>query len=425
MKKVLTSFLSLLLLTQSVAVYAYKKPKPEEYTDLSFFSIPRLSEEAVARQCEKSFRKKRLCDKFIEEGGENLAFNPIYNLKAVICAEQYGSTGKSPKNVCLQHKEYGVKRASAWEAYYNAFWNETGEYWEMPPEQIYDKYEAVAKDIDLLWNINPDYQDLLKAEVVEILATAAGITLCAYWLGAVAAPFLEAHGFHIAAQIASLVPFITTGRGIGSLAGKDILSALRLIKQALSSGFFWGDLGISMAYVTLDIALVDAGFYVMKETSESFKLIQQHVNIGYSMQNRNFLVELVDAISGEGKAITKKSEDELKQDKEILEAKQEVKEELEKVLKQQGWGGNTLKHREAVVTLYALEYIRAEMADMSDYHRYREAAMDIAQIYLSEELSNLPDRKELFLMVEAAHNAKLKKREEMLNEAISGGVLYQ
>ena len=96
-------------------------------------------------------------------------------------------------------------------------------------------------------------------------------------------------------------------------------------------------------------------------------------------------------------------------------------------MEEEGWGSDKLVHRDAVVTLYALEYIRSEMADMSDFLRYREAAIDLAQIYFSGDLTNLyEDRLELFNMLDEARETALEetaKRAEKVQEQLDGAVL--
>ena len=76
----------------------------------------------------------------------------------------------------------------------------------------------------------------------------------------------------------------------------------------------------------------------------------------------------------------------------IYALKEELEQALKTALDKQGWQDDTeegyLKHIEAVVTLHALQFIRAEMADLTDPLRYKVAANDFAQVFYSEDSSN-------------------------------------
>ena len=378
MKRLISILLSLLLLNQSVLVYAQGRDvSADNQPDLSFFSIPRLPKAEVNRQCQFRFMR----------------------------------------DVCAEYRKFGVKRSEAWEAYDTAYWSQQGAYWKLSPSQLYDKYEAVSKDIAHLWEINPEYIDMKRGERITKIIIAWDITVIAVLAGTVIAPILEGAGLHMAAQVSSLLPN-TAGVG-GAIAGKSIRMILRGILQKMATGIFWADVGVSLAYMVVDTLFVEGAFYLFRQTATELEALQGDINIEYAMKSRGLLQEII------GANLSEADQKELEKNKdEIYNLNQELKRSVKKALEEQGWGENKLVQREAVVTLYALEYIRAEMADMSDSLRYREAAIDISQVYFSGDLTNLyEDRLELFNMLSDAYWKKIedqKARAEKILDMYDG-----
>lgn len=383
MRKIISLILSLLLLNQSVLVYAQgltSMSNENKRPNIEFFSIPRLSEVEIAKQCQFKFNRK----------------------------------------ICEQYYKYGIDRQKAWNVYDRAFWNNQGEYWQLSPSELYDKYEQVAEGIGLLWTINPEYIDMKRGERISKIIIAWDITVIALLAGTVVAPILEAHGFHMAAQIAALVP--NTSAVGGAIGERSIRAILKTLLEKLTTGHFWADLGLSFAYMIVDGLFVEGAFYMFRQTAKELDSLQETVNSQYAVKHRNLLNEIINP------DLTKEEKEELENNqKEIYNLKTEVKEALKQALEKGGWGDDPYIHREAVITLYALEYIRAEMADVSDSHRYREASVDIAQVYFSGELTQLiEDRYELWKEINDAYNAKLeedRERAKKIAERLDGPVL--
>ena len=396
MRRIISLVLSLLLISQSALVYAQapSSVQQKERPNLEFFSIPRLPASEIEEQCRFRFNRK----------------------------------------VCEQYNLYGVDRQKAWDQYEYAFDNyKNTKYWAMSPSELYEEYEKVATDIGYLWSINPEYIDLKRGETITKIIIVWDITVIAVLAGTVIAPILEAHGFHLAAQISSVLPVETAGGG--AVAGKTIVgriinSLIRAIK-ALRTGHAWADLGISLAYMAVDTLFVEGAFYMYRATFSELATLQDFTNLAYAVQSRELLSEILDP------KLSEEDQEELKKnEKEIHKLHKELKEALKQALEEEGWGEDPLIHRETVVTLYALEYIRAEMADMSDSMRYREAAVDTAQIYFSKnELTNLiDDRYALWHAIEEAYYSKLEESRERAKEIqerldssvlnLSGGTPY-
>ncbi len=404
MKRLVSILLSLLLLNQSVLVYAEGGGISRVYKpDMSFFDIPRLPKAKVKKQCELVFMELEECRKNV----------PIYKninnvfdkMKIAFCLEKYGTDFfENPHDECTVYDKYGVTRAKAWEAYERAYWGEEGKYWQMSPAELDKKYEEVSKDIGILWNLNPEYRKKRKEEVFTKIIIATIVVIVAIKVGAVMAPMLAEMGFSMSAQAAAVLPF----------ESKEIILPLRFVIQSASTRF-WVDLGITMAYMAMDGIFVESAFSVMNDLNEE---LQGHVNTGYAIETRNLLSEI------NGSKLSERDKKEIEEKaEEIFSLNQELKRIVKKALREQGWKDDTMEHklvhRESIVTLYALEYIRAEMADLSDPHRYREAAMDIAQVYFSGSLTNLhEDRKEVYLLAKEAYDARQAIEQKRYKEHI-------
>ncbi len=431
MRKIISLVLSLLLVSQSALVYAQGAPSAGNidysiYKDMmidgSFYNIPRSSRMMVDSECAGDMEQKRLCDEFIATYNPTLCADPACARKYIKCTKVYGAYNHNPESICLQYYKYGVDRAKAWDAYRLSIKNEEGEYYNLSPSEIYDKYEQVAKDIAHLWNINPEYVEEKRDEKIIAIVTGIGILSVAVYAGLVVSPILQKAGLGMSAQIASVLPLKAAESGGG------ILGFLRSLVGAFRTGKFlaWADLGLSVGWIITDTVFVGSTYEVVFDLYEGLYSMQDHVDTDLAVRSRNLLAEII-------KTVSKVEEEyreiqELKQEKnaeEIAALKLELREEIEKALQERDWGNHSWAQTEAVVTLYALEYIRAEMADMSDPERYREAAIDLVQLYFSPgEMTDLErNRAELFFLAAEARAAAAKNKKYEVQQKILKHVL--
>ena len=425
MKRILSLILSCILLLQPT-VFAYSpstgggttldasasdKTKLSGQIDTSFFSIPRLSQDDVEKSCKKDLGDLQLCQETFKD------INVLSERNVGMlwwCESTFGKDFKNnPRDICHMYKKHGVNRGAAWDAYEKASdpWEREGEYWQLSPSEIYDKYEQVSKDIAVLWDINPEYVQLKKQDRLNKVAMGIVVAIIAYEAGIILAPVLEGMGFPMSAQIASIVPFEARG----------IVSPLKFAIQAARTRF-WVDLGITLSYMAMDTVFVESAFHVLSKLTEELQSeIQYNLDTGYTVETRNLLVEIVNNAS---QTAANQQEQE-----EIYRLNQELKEEVKKSIKTSDWSScSTGKKREAIVTLYALEYIRSEMADISDAFRYREAAIDLAQVYFSGDLTDLhTDRLEVYNIAKKAYDARKeieRKKIEKKNEERFGRLSF-
>lgn len=373
--------LSLILASQSVFVYAQGGgvSNADNQPDMSFFGIPRLPKAEIERLCKFRFER----------------------------------------HICEQYYKYGIEREMAWAAYKNAFDNEKGGYWSLSPSELYDKYKEVAKDIQYLWNINPEYKDYVRGWSIAIgIIIFDGFVLSMLEAYAVA-PLFTKVGSRIVLRNVSL---------------KQIFS--QLISK-LSLGSFWRNLGITLGLAVADTIFIGSAFHALQQTSAELDSLEEYrvtpeyaktkgtfqdsVTVEYAIKSHDLLREII------GIELTEEEQKELEKNKnEIYNSKREFEQALKKALEEQGWG-DSLTKRDSVITLYALEYIRAEMADMSDPLRYREASIDIAQIYFSGNVTDLhDDRLGLFNLLDEARRILHEERNEETQkviDALDGSVL--
>jgi len=226
-------------------------------------------------------------------------------------------------------------------------------------------------------------------------------------IGAAVGPILTNAGFKISGAIIEVVPagvaqeIITTGVSIRAI--------LQTLKTAVGTVRFWADLGLTFVLMTGDALVAEGAFYTFGQLDNELQDILLDHEVGSNaVKTRDLLKEILDSSSSS-------SDPALEAD--IKDLKNRTEQELQLYFNM-GWQNDTLEHRvlhrEAVVTLYALEYIRAEMANLKDYLRFRKAAVDIGQVYLSGNLTNLIDREELHEMIKAAViQREIKERAQM------------
>ena len=319
------------------------------------------------------------------------------------------------KDICDLHYKYGVKKAEAWDNYYYAYVTpDLTDYWSETPMDLYKKYGAVADEIGFLWNKNPEY---INARVVSILRKLL-ITMASVWtaviIGAAVGPVLTQAGFPIAGSFAQIIPTGTgASAGVASKAvGFSIKGILNSLITKVTTARFWGDIGLTLVVMAADAALVEGTIWTFYTLDAELQLIQSETATGKKViKTRHLLQEMM------GYNLTQEQKDEVNnEEKEIEKLSADLKSKFEEAIREDNtWGDMTntqayLLHREAVVTLYALEYLRAELSDLSDKMRYRSGAVDLAAIYLSEDLLKLSDPRETHEMVKEAYNTSEQKK---------------
>ena len=433
MKRLMSIILSLILASQSVLVYAQAGGTSAiDDKDYSFFGIPRDTREYVETKsdCKFNFKSRRYCEKFIAKGAENFDYYKVVMAKLVNCSAIYGVKGKKkpdiykgdhPMDKCVLYERYGTKREQAWQAYLDAK-QLRGEYWKLSPAELYKKYDDVAQDIKHLWNENPDYKAHKASNFMDNMIVTAIIIVILVNTGDILGPKLAEKGLNISAGFSSFKPLETVKRATKVLSTADkglVLNALGAVKGAVTSGIFWADIGVTVAYLFTDIVFTLGAFYAMQSLSDDFKSLREDVTYLDNVKRRNLLVETVDFIKAEQEKAIQNSDDK-KTDEDIVAENKALKEEVIKSLEGADWGQTRQQVIDnAVFDLYALEYLRAEMADLSDYHRYREAVIDFMSIYFPDKMENIEklkkrhliirleeDRKSLYDDVKKAHDAK-------------------
>ena len=373
MKNILGIILSSILLLQST-VFAYSSSTG---SDTSFFSIPRLSESEIQKQCSYRFNRK----------------------------------------ICEQYYKYGKLRAQAWDAYDYSYGNaEHSEYYKLSAAELYEKYEQVIKDINYLWSINPEYKDMKLGEWITKAIIAWDIFAVALIAGAAVAPSLQAVGYTNSANTAQLFGSFSNKSFQFASVIKSVSGTGPAVRYMLFDTVLIKDTIFTLMYMSALGSLTEGAFAMFSSTAQDLNnFLQEHENIELAVKSRDLLQEMIDI------ELTEEEQKELERNKkQIFNSKEKIKELLKEALQDQDWQEDTTEqrvmHGEAVKTLYALEYVRAQMADMTDWHRYRESTIDIAQIYFSGDYTNLPDRKELFDIIDEAHEISLEQMRKKAEE---------
>ena len=317
------------------------------------------------------------------------------------------------QDICSGYKKWGKNVQAAWEDYDYAYVTpDLTDYWKETPSDLFKKYESVSKDISDLWEINPEYEDMQLGLTIGKVLFVWDVTFIAVLAGAIIGPALAKAGFPMAGNMANFLPNAVGSVGrVATAAG--IKGFFRGLLAKMATGRFWADLGITFGVIVADALYTEGAIYVFGQaTQEANAYLAEHKTHKAAIKQRDLLQEIM------GYNLTAKQKEEFQDNaKEIQKLQDQVREKFKKSLNEQNtWGDMTdtqayLLHREAVVSLYALEYIRAEMADVSNGFRYREAAYDLINLYFSEDLTNLPDREELYSFVEDAYMEELRQYE--------------
>lgn len=318
---------------------------------------------------------------------------PSGNTAANPCADwrDYAYYGKK---ACEAYARWGKHKQAAWDMYYNAaFETTTSPLWNQPASSLYVRYKQVAQDIHDLWNINPRYKDARAARFAGIILVTELIVTTAYIGGELIAPALEAGGYTMSAGVARMVPntaraMRTAGKTARTLSMASVKKGVRSLITRMKGGKFWGDLGLTMGVMVADGMLTEGAFWVFEGlVADETAYLSSVKTDKLALKTRDLLREITNV------PLTKQQQEELEKNKDDIYAlKEELEQALKTALDKQGWQDDTeegyLKHIEAVVTLHALQFIRAEMADLTDPLRYKVAANDFAQVFYSEDSSN-------------------------------------
>ena len=295
------------------------------------------------------------------------------------------------KYACDAYLRWGRKAAQTWQDYNSfAFAPEMSPLWNKSASELYTRYKQVAADIHRLWNANPRYKEAKAARFAGIVLVTGLVVSTAYVGGELVAPFLEAGGFTIAATTARIVP--NTARAVraaakGRISAAYIKEGLRKLATRVKTGKFWGDVGLTIGVMAADGMLNQGAFYVFESLAEEQTAYLTEVKTNkVALKTRNLLQEITNV------KLTPAQQEDLEKNKDDIYAlKKELEDSFKAALDKQGWGGELgdAMHREAVVTLYALEFIRAEMANLNDPFRYEMAAEDFAMIFYGEQQSHM------------------------------------
>ncbi len=324
------------------------------------------------------------------------------------------------KKLCSYHKQYASQKKNAWERYDAANWNpERVEYWQLSPAELFDKYENVTQDIGYLWNKNPEYVDGKIKSFIRKWAISVNVTAAALIGGYVVGGVLAGAGFRVAGNMASIVP--VGSAVVHNGVRMSVQSALHALATNILRGKFWAETGLTMLVLVGDGLMVEGAFYTFYTLdTELSEPLAENNTMKSAIKARELIHEITNPpLSGGQKADLAKSEDKGKQNKELFK---QLRQAVEKQFEQGGWGSDEdtafMAHREAVVMLYALEYLRAEMSDLRDGLRFRRAAVDLAQIYFGSDITELYDRAELNDMLKQAMDAQKEKERAKTEQAL-------
>lgn len=336
------------------------------------------------------------------------------------------------KYACDAHKRWGKTSAQAWKAYNNAIYStETSPYWKESPSRLYARYKSIAEDIKNLWDANPRYIDAKLGRAFGIVLVIELLVTTAFIGGELIAPALESGGYTMAAGTARAVsntPKIirTTGETARTLSAASIKQGVRTLIARMKTGKFWGDLGITFGIMVADGLLTESAFFVFEnlEADETAYISEVKTDI-QAVKTRDLLSEAINP------SLTEQQKKDLEENKDDIYAlKKELENSFKAALDKQGWRDDDpnkrFQHKEAVVTLHALEFIRAEMSNIDDPWRYEMAAVDFGQIFYTEtssvslalEADNRPAIRQNFINVE-----RERRRQAQLELSRSRGLV--
>jgi len=317
--------------------------------------------------------------------------------------QEYNDKMTRNATLCDFHKKFGRAKNLAWKEYQDALdYPEWTPEWNMTPAQLLKEYDDVKKHIAFMWSQNEEivYAQLDRG-IRDVLTTIA-VTAIASIIGSYVGPWLMGADMPLAGTIAEVIPNASARVSFGSM--------IRQIPARLGKGVFYADLGVTMVVLAADGLLVSETFHFAREAqAELEKLLSVNKTYRNALQDK----EKLEAIMG--KRLSQAQQQEIEQNRD------QIKDALDMtraaVSQEQSWGKYAemaFKHQE-IKNLYALRYIRAEMADLSDGLRFRTAVYDLSSV-----LQQLPlqDNQELRKMVEDAWYEAVGRGRKEFNDRV-------
>ena len=371
---------------------------------------------------------------------------------------------------CQLYCDYAQEKETLWQ-YYEAADSaqiENTPYYSLTPIELFDKDEEAAQDIAFLWGQDPEYKRARGNETAQLIAIAAATFVVAE----VAATFLASaalstgslgvlHTANAMRFSSALIPvgselqiaLLTAAKGgatftaLEGISGFMAMSALvatdMTIFESARQSLVLTDSSVQEPLLTATtgratMQSADSARQKMRVRKESMQRIMARLR--EESKNLKLEQDLIVPTQRETTSIMVSTPDGKRQSNSSAFANLGVdtrrtmeilRRDIRRQFEEEGWGndGNARRRQEEVIaTVYALEYVRAEMADLTDGFRYRKAAQDLGLMYETNDLTYLPDRDELDKAVrnhyqeqqiKAADREKL--RGEMMQNIISAG----
>lgn len=351
---------------------------------------------------------------------------------AALTAEQIARYCQSDKHQtqCDLYREYAPQKDAFWRYYHSPI--RYTPYFNYTPEQLFDLYEQTAQHIAFLWKQDPEYKQAKAAEWGTRLAIVAGTLLVSEVLAGVLASEALGAGMLSTFQVSNGLRFSSVFIPIGSAVQQGLLytayaSGLGAAKTAvdLVSSFM-----AMSALVATDFTIFSAAREALLRTGETYqnalddietmnslpaaqlkmqaqprpetlqqlmaqanthlqRLAQEEAAVRPQRESTATMISWPDGrrmINSQGWAA-------LQHDTQQTMAA--LRQEIRRQYAREGWGTDpdeAFKKKENVLhAVYALEYVLAEMADLSDGFRYRKAAKDLYEMY-STDVTRLRNR---------------------------------
>lgn len=368
---------------------------------------------------------------FISGGDISLLAKPVIGYRYGVsrneeAVAEYCSFSNNNKE-CSFYRKYAGLKTKQWQLYEQAFWSvEDTPYWKLSPTELFDIYQKVSSDIAYLWSTDPEYEGAKTRATLRKVAIAENVLAMALMGGYAAGSVLIKAGFTMSGNMASLVP-------IGSSVVRNgvrfsLQSALRYITSNIVSGKFWADIGLTMLVMVGDALMAEGAFYTFYTLDEELTgALSANQTIDGALKVRNLVHEIVNPnLSAQTQKALATSQQAAEPNKQLIK---ELRQAVENQFQNNKWGSDEdiafMTHYESVVTLYALEYLRAELSDLKDGLRYRKAAIDLAGIYFSDNLTQLMERQELTAMLKQAIDIQKEEERKKTKEAMQSLIGFQ
>lgn len=306
--------------------------------------------------------------------------------------------------LCRLYMAYGIDKDLAWEDYQQSLRDpQFTEDWDKTPAQLIKEYDAVTKDITFLWDNNEEIKwtriDRKLRDFITLGLTMSILVPVGGYVGSA----LVAADMPLAGSIAEIIP--------NASARISFRSMLRNVIPRLGKGVFYADIGMTMLVVeAYGLITTKAFYFVHQSEAELEQLLSLNKTYSKALKKK----ENIEILMGTHLTDVQKNEitegaDELDQVRSITRHIMNQTNEWEDSYKMR------LYHENEIKTLYALKYLRAEMADLSYGLRFRTAVYDLASIFAKYPLE---DRNEVRQIVEQAYDEYQRvKREETIKES--------